>query len=45
MCQLWVIQDKQAISAAEITWEQYIFCGPYDSPGMFLLEPVYSFGK
>ena len=36
MRQLWVIWDKQAISAAEITREQYIFCGP--SPGMFLFN-------
>ena len=35
MHQLQVIQDKQAISAADLTWEQYIFCGP--TPGMFLL--------
>ena len=35
MHQLQVIQDTQAISAAEITWEQYIFCGP--SPRIFLL--------
>ena len=33
--QLGVLWDKQAISAAEITRKQYIFCGP--SPGMFLL--------
>ena len=35
MRQLQVIRDKQAISAADLTWEQYIFCDP--SPGMFLL--------
>ena len=32
MRQLQVIQDKQAISAADLTWEKYIFCGP--SPGI-----------
>ena len=37
MRQLQVIWDKQAISAAaDLTWEQYIFCGP--SLGMFLLN-------
>ena len=35
MRQLQVNRDKQAISAADLTWEQYIFCGP--SSGMFLL--------
>ena len=35
MHQLHFIRDKQAISAADLTWTQYIFCGP--SPGMFLL--------
>ena len=34
MCQLGVIQYKQAFSAAEVTWEEYFFCSP--SPGMFL---------
>ena len=38
MRQLGVIRDKQAFSAAEVTWEEYMymyfFCGP--SPGMFL---------
>ena len=36
MRQLRVIQHKQAISAAEITQEQYIYCG--SSVGMFLLS-------
>ena len=34
MRQLGVIQDKQAFSAAEVTWKKYFFCGP--SPGIFL---------
>ena len=40
MHQLQVIRDKQAISAADLTWEQYIFCGP--SPGIFLLILCFS---
>ena len=35
MRQLQVIRDKQAISAADLTWEQHIYCGP--TLGMFLL--------
>ena len=37
MRQLGVIQDKQAFSAAEVTQEEYFFCGP--SPEMFLFIP------
>ena len=34
MHQLQVIRDTQAISAADLTWEQYIYCG-LASPGMY----------
>ena len=35
MRNLGVIRDEPAFSAAEVTREEYFFCGP--SPGMFLL--------
>ena len=37
MRQLGVIQDKQALSAAEIAQEEYFFCGPSQWMCLFIL--------
>ena len=43
MCQLGIIRDKQAFSAAEIAREEYFFCGPSPEIFVFISNDLWNF--